>query len=211
MSTRGDLKAEILDDLERDEALDGDRVERAITAAIRFYQSRRFYFNESRDVTFDTVQGQWVYGFGTDIPTEFYKIDLVAREEDANDYRLCVRDYRDIELLNDGSATEGEPTSYGYINRALAFYPVPDKAYTIRLTGHVKIEAPASDGEPDNPWMVEAYELIRCRAKASLSLHAYQNAEMAAVMRVAENEALSALMSATMDRAGTGHIVPSQF
>lgn len=211
MTTLGALKTEILDDLERDAATDGARVLSAISAAIKFYQPKRFFFNESRDVTFITVASQWVYKFGTDIATEFYTIDLALVEETANDYMLYRRDYREIEYLNDNTATENRPDTYGYVAQSLALYPIPDDAYSVRLTGHVKLAEPAGEAEANNAWMTEAYELIRCRAKAYLAAHAYRDDAYAALMRAAEADALSALRSASTDKAMAGYVIPSDF
>ena len=48
----------------------------------------------------------------------------------------------------------------------------PSVHYDIQFVGGIKTAAPASDAEAGNVWMTEAYELIRCRAKAkSPALH----------------------------------------
>lgn len=213
MTTRTTLKAEIIDDLERDATADGARVLSAISSAIKFYQPKRFWFNESRGITFNTVDGTDSYDFGSgqEITTEFYKIDGVYVTENGQQYELSPRDYRELETLIDTTPTEGRPHSYAYINRALRLYPVPDAVYSIRLVGHIKAAEPASDGEADNVWMTEAYELIRCRAKWYLSTHVFPNPAMALSMRQAESDALLALRGATQDKIGTGHIIPTQF
>lgn len=213
MTTRTTLKNEIIDDLERDASADSARVLSAISSAIKFYQPKRFFFNESRDVTFSTVDGTSLYDFGTgqEITTEFYRIDAAYVTQNGQQYELKARDYRDLEILIDTTPMEGRPWSYAYINRALRLYPVPDAVYTVRLVGHIKAAEPATDDTADNVWFTEAYELIRCRAKWYLSTHVFPNAAMALSMRQAESDALRALQSATADRTGTGHIIPTQF
>jgi hypothetical protein len=212
MTTRGALKTEILDDIDR--SGDGTRVLAAISSAIKFYQPKRFWFNESRSVTFSTVDGTDTYDFASDgeITTEFYKIDAALVLEGTQQHCLTPIDYLDLELLIDSSSpTEGRPYRYAYINRALRLYPVPDAVYTIRLTGHIKAAEPAADDTADNVWFTEAYELIRCRAKAYLYAHVYEDTERAAIMRAAETEAYNALRDATGSKIGTGHIIPTQF
>jgi hypothetical protein len=213
MTTRSALKSEIIDDMDRDATADGSRVLAAISAAIKFYQPKRFFFNESRSVTFSTVNGTSDYDFGSgeEITTEFYRIDAAVITESNNNHFLSVRDYRDLEILLDGNATSGRPWSYAYINRALRLYPKPDDAYTVRLTGHVKVAEPSTDDEADNLWFTEAYELIRCRAKAYLFAHVWTNPEQAAVMRVAEADARLSLQGATHDKTGAGTIIPTHF
>lgn len=211
MTTRGDLKTEILDDMERSSAADGVRVLAAISSAIKHYQPKRLFFNESRDVTFATTQGTWVYAFGSDIATEFYKIDMAAREGSDGNWPLDLADYRAIEVMNGGSALQGVPSDWAYIDRQIVLSPIPDAAYTIRLTGHIKYPEPQADGETGNAWFTEAYELIRCRAKAYLYAHVYPDAQMATVMRAAEMEALNSLLSATDDRVAPGYLTATEF
>lgn len=211
MTTRAILKAEIIDDLERDATADGARVLSAISSAIKFYQPKRFFFNESRSVTFPTVDGTDTYAFGTDITTEFYKIDGAFVLDSDRYIPMRWMDYLDMERLIETTPAKGRPTRWTYINKALRLYNVPDAVYTVRLDGHVKIAEPASDAEADNQWFTEAYELIRCRAKAYLSIHVFPNPEMAVTMQAAEQQALVALRGATMDRTGTGEIIPTNF
>lgn len=213
MTTRGTLKTEILDDLERSSAADGTRVLAAISSAIKFYQPKRFFFNESRSVTFTTSANDWDYTFGTggDITTEFYRVDAAFVVENGNNYKLSRRDYRDIELLNDSNATSNRPYDWAWVDRQMVLYPIPDDTYTIRLVGHIKYAEPAADDTADNEWFTEAYELIRCRAKAYLYAHVYPDPPMAALMQAGEQQALRSLQEATMAKAGMGEIEPTDF
>lgn len=213
MTTRAILRDEILDDLERDATADTSRVLSAISSAIKFYQPKRFFFNESRSVTFSTVNGTDTYRFGTglEITTEFYKVDGAFILDSTRYVPLKIMDYLRMERLIETSPSTGRPNRWAYINKAMRLYAVPDQAYTIRLDGHIKLAEPASDAETGNDWMVEAYELIRCRAKAYLSAHVFPNPEMALTMRAAEQDALTSLKGATQDKTGSGEIEPTQF
>lgn len=213
MTTRTLLKATIMDDMHRSSSADGTRVLNEISSAIKLYQPKRFFFNESRSVTFSTVAGTDSYSFGTGlaITTEFYKIDGAYITEGGRQHEMAPRDYRDLETLIETTPTRARPYSYAYINRALRFYPVPDAVYTVRLVGHVKVAEPATDGEASNAWMVEAYELLRCHAKLQLALHVFKNEALATRMGLALPLALRALRSATTDRVGSGTLVPTQF
>lgn len=213
MTTRATLKTEILDDLERDSAADGTRVLAAISSAIKYFQPRRFFFNESRSTTFNTVADQSIYTFGTgnDITQEFYKIDLAVLEDTNTDYVMKRRDYRDIEVLNDAGATSNRPYNYDYFDRSLMLYPIPDAAYTIRLTGHIKYAEPEADGEENNEWFTEAYELIRSRAKLILYTHVYPDMEGRQTMKIAEREALTSLESGTDAKIASGCLEPTTF
>lgn len=213
MTTRATMQTEILADLRRSSAQLGSQTLSAISAAIKFYQPQRFWFNESRSVTFNTVQSQSVYTFGTsgDITTEFYRIDGGVITEDSDNRPLRRGDYVALETMIDGNSTEGRPTRFAYIAKSLRLYPVPDAAYAVRLFGHIKLAEPENDNDTGNDWFVEAYELIKCRAKAYLGAHVLMDLNMAAVMRAAEQDAFKALKKATTDKVATGTLVPTQW
>lgn len=214
MTTRGAMKTEILDDMERSSPADGTRVLSAISSAIKFYQPRRFFFNESRSVTFSTAAGTDLYTFTT-IGTEFYRIDSAFVTVASGDVReLDKTDYVDLEWRLGNDTTTTVPREFAYVDRSMRLWPSPDAIYTVRLTGHVKYAEPAGDDTVDNEWFTEAYELIRCRAKAYLYAHVYptqENLQLASIMRVAERDALYSLMSATTDKVATGYLEATDF
>lgn len=212
MTTRATMKTEIIDELDRD-ASDGTRVLKQISAAIKHYQPSRFFFNESRSVTFATVDAQDIYTFGTgnDIVTEFYKIDFAELTQSGQDYALVRTSYVDIEKWADSSTTKARPTHYAYIDQALRLYRTPDAAYTVRLTGHIKLAEPAADDTAGNEWFTEAYELIKCRAKALLSIHDFADRDMARDMLIAEKSALDSLNDATRAKVASNRIMARQF
>jgi hypothetical protein len=206
MTTKQAMIAEIESDTERS---DTTAIGLKIDAAIRHYQPKRFWFNESRSVTFSTVASTAVYTFAT-IGTEFYGIDGA--------YLTNGSEIRELERVNyveleggEATPTEGVPFAYAYIAKAVRFYDVPDAIYSARLTGHVKIAAPASDAEANNAWMTEAYDLIMSRAKAELYAHRWEDPNNAAIMRAAEMDALRQLLSATHDKVSTGYLEATEF
>jgi hypothetical protein len=208
MTTKTIMIAEIESDTERS---DTTAIGNKIDAAIRHYQPRRFWFNESRAVTFNTVAGTDLYTFTT-IGTEFYRIDGVFVTIGTDDVReLTRRNYVDLEFLAGNNTDQGEPEEYAYINKAIRLWRNPDAIYSTRLVGHVKVAAPATSGEADNLWMTEAYDLIMSRAKAELYAHRWEDPTNAAIMQQAERSALNRLQSATMDKTETGYLESTEF
>lgn len=211
MATLADMLAEIADDLERS---DTAAFRSKITNAIRHYQPIRFSFNESRDTTFATVASTSVYSW-SDIGVEFYAIDGAFVTDGASVLDLNPADYRLLEVLIDGSASENLPTRYARLGSGMRLYPVPNAVYSVRVTGHIKVAAPASDSEADNPWMNEGYDLIKARAKAELYAHRYTDdpaaAQGALIMREAEESAYWNLKGTTARQTGTGSFVPTSF
>lgn len=208
MTTRGTMISEIASDTERS---DTTAITAKINAAIRHYSPRRFWFNESRTVTFNTAAGTDFYTFAT-IGTEFYRVDSVQVTISAGDVRFLDRvNYVDLEAIANNNTDRSKPEEYAYIAKGIRLWRNPDAIYSTRLTGHVKIAAPATDGEADNVWMTEAYDLIMSRAKAELYAHRWEDPNNAAVMQQAEASALRRLQSATMDKTETGYLAATEF
>lgn len=205
MTTRSAMIAEMADDMERS---DPAAFASKINAAIRHYQPRRFWFNESRATTFPTVASTDVYTFD-DIGTEFYRIDGAFITIAADDVRELERaNYATFETSDTGT---GEPLLYAYIARAIRLWRNPDDAYSVRLVGHIKFNAPATDNETGNVWMTEAYDLIMCRAKAELYAHRYEDPQNAAIMQQAEASALKRLRAATDGKTEAGYLEATDF
>ena len=74
MTTLATLKSRIADDISRSDLT--TQIANSITDAITYYQNRRFFFNETRSETFDTVAAQSLYRSSDDaaIPT-FARLD----------------------------------------------------------------------------------------------------------------------------------------
>src|SRR5690606_32308761 len=118
----------------------------------------------------------------------------------------------ELEILNDNSAANGEPSLYARFDDRIRLYPIPDATpYTIRLVGHLRIDSPSNENEADNPWFVYAFELIRCRAKIYLALHTIRDQALLREMIAAEQDALSALLGVGTDKYGSGQIRPTCF
>lgn len=207
MTTQTIMLTEIQADLKRTATADVTAMRNKIAAAIRHYQPTRFYFNESRTKTFNTVSGTSKYSW-TDIGTEFYTIDGAFVTDSSNVLALRKSDYIEFETPNTGNS---RPDAFAFIDGGLAFWPTPNDAYSIRLTGHIKVAVPATDDEASNPWMVEAYDLIMSRAKAELYAHRWLNPNLAQVMQAAEGSALTSLRLATTSKVATGSLIPTEF
>lgn len=216
MTTLGALKTTLQSDLDREDGSLDTEIAAAINTAIGKWQNSRFYFNERRSTTFDTVASQPNYGTAddADIP-QFVRIDQAHITVSAQRYTLKRRNFLDMEPLFDGSAIGGQPYEFSYYNREIWLYPVPTDVWTIRVIGLLKIAAPASDGETDNPWMTEAYELIRSTAKAYLAIHKLRDPDLAAMMGDENSgaiaNALTDLGLETALRVGTGIVRSTPF
>lgn len=210
MTTLAIMKARVADELARSDLT--SQIAYAITDAIERYQPDRFWFNESRDLTFSTVASQEYYTSADNalIP-DIYAIDYVAITVSSTVHSLSRYSPEQMEGLSDNATQTGEPYAYTYYQKKIRLYPVPTQVYTIRVAGHVKVAVPASDSEASNVWMTDAERLIRARAKLNLALDVLHDGDLATAMTAMIDEAYSQLKGRTNRQVGTGVIRSVQF
>lgn len=180
MTTLAIMQARIASELRRSNI--DDQIASAITTAIDAYKHERFYFNETRTITFNTVDTQWQYDGDDDADLgNLLRIDYVHATIGDNVYSLSYIKPADLERLNSDGDFEGQPLNWSYYQGELWFYPIPNDVFAIRVGGVIAKAAPASDSEADNVWMVEAEKLIRCRAKYELYTHVLMDQIKAAI------------------------------
>src|SRR3990167_11246866 len=183
MTTLAVIKAQLADDCNRTDI--SSQIATAIESAIDHYRTTRMFFNETRGSTFATVDGQSRYTSSddADIPL-WFQLDEVfvndgTRERELQLYSPAQMEY----LLGETTPAENVPYAYAYYDRSFWLYPVPGAVYTVRPIGAIEKAAPATDGEASNVWMTEAYELLRCSAKARLAGHILKDPDLLVAMR----------------------------
>lgn len=214
MPTLGDLKAEIADDIDDTTGEYTDQIERAISGAIRYCERSVYYFNETRDITFPTVDGQEWYGEAdnANIPT-LVRIDAAWSEDSGGQRSALDREPPEVlEGLSDNSSSRGEPYAFTYFARQIRLYPIPGaQVYTIRLQVGPYRLAPMVNDSDENAWLTEAYDLIKARAKYLVYKNTLKEAALAAEALNDANDQHDALKAETSARSGTGRIVPTCF
>lgn len=212
MSTLAIMKARIADELARSDLT--STIAYAISDAIKAYESERWFFAETRDLTISTVAQQEFYDSDdTAALANLLKIDYLTLYIGDQPYSILPMRPAEIEHAATNGTSYGSPSWYCYYNQQIRFYPIPDDVYTIRVGAAVKVAEPADDSEANNPWMTTAERLIRSRAKMELALHVLKDAELAGVMGQAVTEAYDQLKDRTnqITQVGDGRIVPMQF
>lgn len=212
MTTQTIMKARIADELARDDIT--SQIAYAISDAIKAYQGERFFFNESRALTFSTVAGQEFYTSSDSANIALInKIDYVGVYVGDIITRLRAETPANIELMSQNGSTSGTPISYCYYAKSIRLYPVPSTVLTVRVGAAYKVAEPATDGEADNPWMTEAERLIRSRAKLELALHVLKDSDLAGTMNSAVIEAFDDLKSRSNQLMQTeaGRVEPMEF
>ena len=211
--TYSTIRTRIADEFD-DSALAGmtaAQVNNAIQAAILHYQRERFYFTESRAQTFATVASQEFYGTAdnSNIPN-LSQIDELTITVNGLRYPLNQRPWEWIDLVSTTTTSTGAPTDYCYYASQIRLYPIPDAAYTVRISGLIRLATLSADGDT-NAWVTvgDGEELIRQRAKWDLATNLLNmDPDQAMKFKGAEMVAYNALRSENIRRLAGGSIQP---
>lgn len=146
----------------------------AIQSAIKYYEGELFWFNEQQAVA-ATVIGQEYYAF----PPDYVQMHAIARKRTDTEWDpLRPKSFDEVEDMNNSGRTS-MPRYYCSYNEQLRVSPIPDAAYSLRLSYAKTLPVMSADADT-GPWMNEAEPLIRARAKSILladALHDMPNAE----------------------------------
>lgn len=212
--TFADMMSAIADDIDDTTGEYSSQIQWAILGAIRYCEREPYYFNETRDETFVTVSGQQWYDAAdnSNIPT--LKRIVALYSEDSAGQRTELRRYtpEEIELLADNSAAGGEPYAYTYFGQRIRLYPIPSTpVYTIRLQlGPYRLAKLANTADT-NAWIVEAYDMIKARAKYVLQKDILKDAALAAEALNDYEDQRRQLTAETSRRNGSGFICVTTF
>lgn len=210
--TLADMKARISDELARGDL--ASQIALAINDAIVAYQDERFMFNESRNVTFNTVINQEFYGvLDNPLIGTINKLDYIFLYVNNTPFKLDPSTPETMEWLANNSTFVGQPYDYVWYQSQIRLYPVPVAVYPVRIACSLQQPAPATDGETNNPWMIIAERLIRSRAKFELAIHVLKDEQLAADMDKVLTEAFKQLKNRTnvLTKMGAGFVRPMAF
>ena len=199
MSDLGTMTARINDELAIP-AL-AARVPNAIQAAIRFYESERFWFLEGES-TANTVDGQQAYA----MPTDFLEPDALTILQGNIRYPMKRRPWSWLRRHNIDTNLTTLPQEWAYYADQIWLYPVPDAIYEIQMS-FLKRLAAISAFADTNAWMTHGEELIRERAKYDLVRQGpARDLELAAFLKVCVNDAFRNLRGKSEQKIATGRL-----
>ncbi len=191
-----------------------NQIQTCIFKAIRVCEREPYYFNETRDVTFATVDGQeWYDGRDNpDIPTLVRIVE--AYSEDETGQRLIMTRLMpdELEALSRSVTSRGQPTSYTYFGQRIRLYPIPgDDSRIIRLQLGPYRLAPIQSANDSNVWFTEAFDMVKARAKFELYRNYIQDEALATAALDDYREQDGLLKSETSRRNGRGRIIATAF
>ncbi len=178
------------------------QVQLAINRAIKKYSKSRFWFDETQQ-NFFTVQGQWFYAASAgEIPDDIRQIDYLRIQVNNVYYNMIQRDIQFIINANVNS-NQGQPVDYAWYENSIAFYPIPQSAYTMTVFYQKQYDTlvyPTDHNDfTDIP---EAEELIECEALYWLYLKVILDTEQANNYKQAAKDALRVLNEITESMTG---------
>lgn len=193
----------------------------AVITAIQHYQQERFFFSESREVTFSTVIGQEFYTDSDLDPvplplggagiSRILAFDYLILYLGSIPWPLHRRQPIDIETLNQNGLMRGQPWNFAYYEQKIRLGPVPDGVYQMRIAGHFSVGGPATLSDTTNPWFTFAEKLIRSRIKWEIYKNVIRDEAAAASMKEQEEAVLEEIKSRTNRLTGTGMMTAMAF
>lgn len=203
-----DLKTRIAADLTRDDLT--SQIANVVSDSMKFYARERFWFNQTRTQTFNTVIGQTAYTVNDlAIIPNIIRIDALYLPQNQSIYPLDRFEPDDFEVISGGMTGGGKPTGYTYSDQSILLWPNPTAVYTMRLHCFYKLPD-AADGDT-NAWTDDAEELVRSHAKMLLYMDVLEDDANAQRMATKIPVLLDGLRSETSARMATGVIRATEF
>lgn len=181
MTTLAIMKARIAKEIRRSNI--STEIGEAINTAIDAYKGERLWFAEQYHIDIDLVEDQEFYTADDNVWLgRVSRIDYAHLVLSGQSYGLRRKTDGWLDIASPPGSSGGQPYCWGWYANTLRVYPVPAASgMKIRLAGQFEMDAPASDSETGNPWMIEAETLIRSRAKFELYQHLLLDLAKAAI------------------------------
>ena len=167
-SSFGQMCDRIADELVRPD-LRASHIPLAVNDAIKEAATNRFWFNEVRGLTFNTVSGRDFYDNADYYQLAFLsKIDALWLVINGQRWNMDPVNALDIEDWMQGQTTlTGEPSHYARYANGIRFWMVPRESWAVYIDGVMSF-APLSGDSDTNPYVSEGERYIRALAKANL-------------------------------------------
>lgn len=162
MSTYGDMKTRIADELSRSDL--SSQIGLEILSAIAHYENQRWWFGESRATASTVASTAWVA-----MPTDLLDEDSLKVTLNGSTYQLERKAYEWIDQVDSG-LNPGQPSYFAFYQKQIRLYPIPDTAYTLTFS-YVKSQAAMTVDADTNDWTNAGEALIRARAKAAVKIN----------------------------------------
>lgn len=164
---------------------------RQVKAAIRHYERKRFWFNESSTVVTTTTSISFVLK-----PPQFFLVDFLRFQYASSaTYSLNRIDPFTLREMRGGSQVFGQPTHFAIYGENIELFPIPDSAYSITVFG-CQTFPELSASTDTTPWTSAAEDLITFHAAKLMWSTVLRNTDEAQTYAQLEKSALDDLRMA---------------
>ena len=186
-------------------------IHKSVEEAIRYCERETFYFNQSRDVNFFTVPRQQSYSLRDNVNISSSPcIDRVFILASGSKIELTRKIHSEVEH-SIGNTEYSTPSSYSYFDRKLFFYPTPADKYSVQLVLSPVRFDDFSDTHQTNPFLTEAYDMIKYKAKHLFYKNHVKDYAQADLANADFNDQLYWIRYETSKRKNVKKIIPSEF
>lgn len=144
-------------------------VQTSVLDAIRFFENRRFVFNEFKDTLKTGAASATYVTLSVAGISRILLLDSIKAIIGQRDYPLKHTTWHEIESIDSGQWF-GYPEYWAIHSNEIRLYPPPNDSYVYRLSGLQRLSdiSAGASAQATNAWMTEGEPLIRLRAKATL-------------------------------------------
>lgn len=218
MATLGDIVTTVADQLARSDL--NTQIKAEVQNVIRRLRSENLDLSELRSLTLETVAGQTWYdsvstatvaGLATPAATvsvrDILSIQYMREAPGGSQLLEGMRpiSYLDLERLQEGSTSSGDPEYYALYGGQLALWPTPGAVQTIYLSAVVRPVIPSLDADT-SVYFDEAQELVEAMTASRVALKYAQDEQMAAMHAAPVAGLLQALRAVSSSRRASGRI-----
>jgi hypothetical protein len=200
-----DMVNRIATELRRSNA--STEIKQAINDAIFEAAQNRFYFNEMKDVTFNTVGGTEYYD-----DLGFVELDAVWYLTGSTRYGIFLVNQEELDALAEGNVTNGPLQLVSHYGGQFRLYPVPSSVVAVHLSGYGKLlPYPLVNDADANAWMTDGEMYIRSLAKRNFLRDVVRDYGEARVYDALSTDMMNILLERTALKSSTGRIKGTQF
>ena len=191
-------------------------IKQAINDAITEADGDRYFFNEVRGLTFDTVYNQEMYDdLGlSEIDTMYLLYNSGPGGAPNANARLQIYPTNN-NVMNDwtssGAVIIGPPRRYARVTQQIRLYPRPDQVYVITVDGYKVLDLLVDDNDT-NGWLQYGELYIRCLAKRNVLRDVIKDFREAAIYDAQAEAYRTDLLDRTTMRIGSeGNLETTQW
>ncbi len=198
MSTFAQVKARVLAEIKRPGMT--TEANAHVLRAIEYYANRRTWKNEGTNqitLTANTATKA--------IPSGLRDVSRVAVIVAGRDYEL-LKITRELMADRQGADTgAGQPIEFSWEDTVFKFWPIPDAAYVVNVTGLYDDTALSADSDT-NSWTTIGEDLVVARAKYTICRDLTLDTEMMQLSQIAERSARNRLFDETGSRTASTRV-----